>query len=115
VVTFLGVVLEPGSELWPALGVPDVLPSPFGIGMLLGLGVIYTVGYLAGAWLVGRLVIRGPGRRVVAFLAGLAIVRVLALVPILAGIVALVAVVVGLGAVMVAAWRAGRPAPAAAG
>jgi hypothetical protein len=51
---------------------------------------------------------------VVAFLAGLAIIRVLALVPILAGIVGLVAVVVGLGAVVVAAWRAGRPAPATA-
>jgi hypothetical protein len=59
-------------------------------------------------------VIKGPGRRVVAFLAGLAIIRVLALVPILAGIVGLVAVVVGLGAVVVAAWRAGRPAPATA-
>jgi threonine dehydratase len=36
------------------------------------------------------------------------------IVPIGAGSVGLVAVVVGLGAVLVAAWRAGRPAPATA-
>ena len=112
---FLGIVLEPGSEVWALLDVLDVLPFPFAIGLVLGLGLLYVVGYVAGAWLAGRLLIRGPERRVVTFLVGLAIVRVLAFVPILAGIVSSVAVVVGLGAVTVAAWRAGRPAPAAAG
>jgi hypothetical protein len=114
-VALLGIVLEPTSALWPPLDVLDVLPFPFAIGLVLGLGLLYAVGYVAGAWLAGRLLIRGPQRRGVAFLIGLAIVRVLAFVPILAGIVSSVAVLVGLGAVMVAAWRAGRPAPAAAG
>jgi hypothetical protein len=108
-----GLIFLVGLPIVAVLALVTLLGIPFGVGLLLGLGLIFTVGYVAGAWLVGRLVIRGPGRRVVAFLAGLAIVRVLALVPILAGIVGLVALVVGLGAVVVAAWRGGRPAPAA--
>ena len=109
-----GLIFLVGLPIVAVLALVTLLGIPFGVGLLLGLGLIYAVGYAAGAWVVGRLVIRGPGRRVVAFLAGLAIVRVLALVPILAGIVGLVAVVLGLGAVVVAAWRAGRPAPATA-
>jgi hypothetical protein len=56
---------------------------------------------------------------VLAFLAGLAILRVLAIIPIVGGIVWFAATVVGLGALLVATWRArrdhperARPAPA---
>jgi hypothetical protein len=45
---------------------------------------------------------------VLAFLAGLAILRVLAIIPILGGIVWFAATVVGLGALLVATWRARR-------
>ena len=51
---------------------------------------------------------RPAAGRVLAFLAGLAILRVLALIPILGGIVWFAATVVGLGALMVAIWRARR-------
>jgi hypothetical protein len=54
---------------------------------------------------------------VVAFLVGWGILRVLALVPILGGLVWFAAVVFGLGALVVAVWRgrsAARAAPAAA-
>jgi hypothetical protein len=73
------------------------------------LGLIYSTGYVVGAWLLGRQLMKPPASRVLAFLAGLAILRALALVPILAGIVGAVATVFGLGALMVAAWRGGRP------
>jgi hypothetical protein len=43
---------------------------------------------------------------VVAFLVGWAILRVVALIPILGGLVWFAAVVVGLGALAVAIWRA---------
>jgi hypothetical protein len=52
-----------------------------------------------------------------AFLAGWGILRVLALVPILGGLVGFAAVVFGLGALMVGIWRArttSRAAPATA-
>jgi hypothetical protein len=53
----------------------------------------------------------------VAFLAGWGILRVLALVPILGGLVSFAAMVFGLGALIVAIWRArttSHPAPATA-
>ena len=109
-----GLIFLVGLPIVAVLALITLVGIPFGVGLLLGLWLIYTVGYVAGAWLVGRLVLRPPRGRVVAFLAGLAILRLLALVPILAGIVGFVAVVLGLGAVVVAVWRAGRPAPVAA-
>ena len=109
-----GLIFLVGLPIVAVLALITLVGIPFGVGLLLGLWLIYTVGYVAGAWLVGRLVLRPPRGRVLAFLAGLAILRLLALVPILAGIVGFVAVVLGLGAVVVAAWRAGRPAPVAA-
>jgi hypothetical protein len=50
---------------------------------------------------------------VVAFLVGWAILRVLALVPVLGGLVWFAAVVVGLGALAVATWRARSASQAA--
>ena len=90
---------------------------PLGLGVLAALGLIYALGYGATAWIVGRRILREPTAWVLAFLVGWGILRVLALVPILSGLVWFAAVVVGLGALLVAIWRArttSRPAPAAA-
>ena len=60
---------------------------------------------------------REPTAWVLAFLVGWGILRVLALIPILGGLVWFAAVVFGLGALVVAIWRArttSRAAPAAA-
>ena len=76
-----------------------------------------ALGYGAAAWVLGRSILREPTAWVVAFLAGWAILRVAALVPILGGLVWFAAVVVGLGALAVAIWRARTPSrttPAAA-
>jgi hypothetical protein len=98
-----------GLPIVAVLAAITLLGIPFGIGLLLALGLIYSTGYVVGAWLLGRQLMKPPGSRVLAFLAGLAILRALALVPILAGIVGAVATVFGLGALIVAAWRGGRP------
>jgi hypothetical protein len=84
---------------------------PLGLGLLLALGLIYGIGYTTGAWLLGRRV-ASRASPVPAFLAGWGILRVLALVPILGGLVGFVAVVFGLGALAVAGWRARSPAAA---
>ena len=49
--------------------------------------------------------------RLLAFLAGLAILRLLAIIPIVGGIVWFAATSVGLGALLVATWRARRDYP----
>jgi hypothetical protein len=104
----------------PILGIialVTIVGIPLGLGVLAALGLIYALGYSATAWIVGRSIVREPTAWILAFLAGWGILRVLALVPILGGLVGFAAVAFGLGALMVGIWRArttSRAAPATA-
>ncbi|MGH2661872.1 MAG: hypothetical protein ACRDH8_03495 [Actinomycetota bacterium] len=109
-----GLIFLVGLPLVGILALITLLGIPFGIGLLFALGLIYSMGYVAGAWLLGRQLLKAPSSRVLAFFLGLVILRAVALVPILAGIVGAVATVFGLGALIVAAWRAGRAVRTAA-
>lgn len=80
-----------------------------GVGALLSLLLLTLAAYAWSAWILGRLML--PSRRVLAFLAGWLVLRVLALVPLAGGIVLILATMAGLGATSVAIWRA-RRAPA---
>jgi hypothetical protein len=82
-----------------------VLAIPLGLFLLLALALVYTIGYVAGAHALGRRLLGPPRSRFVAFLAGWAILRAIALIPVVGGLVWLVAAVVGLGALWVAARR----------
>jgi hypothetical protein len=74
---------------------------------LLGLALLYSIGYVVGTLALARLVIKKPTGRYVAFLAGWAALRVVALVPFLGGLAWTVATVLGLGTL----WVAGRSRP----
>jgi hypothetical protein len=83
------------------------LPLAFGIGLsLLPLGAI---AYAVSAYVLGRRVVKPPRHRMLAFLAGLAILRVAALVPILGLLVGLAALVFGLGLIGVTIGAAREP------
>jgi hypothetical protein len=69
-----------------------------------------AAGYAWSGWLLGRLIL--PSRRTLAFLLGIGILRLLALIPVAGSIVSLLATLVGLGAVSVAIWRARNAARA---
>jgi hypothetical protein len=103
-----GVILLIGMPLVGVLLVITLVGIPFGVGLLLALFLIYSVGYTFGALVVGRWVVKPPRSRLAAFMAGFAILRVLALIPFVAGLVGVVAAVIGLGALAVAVWRARR-------
>ena len=83
-----------------------IVSFPLGLFLLLALALLYTVGFVAGAHALGRLILKPPSSRFVAFLIGWGILRVLALVPVLGGLLWLAAAVLGLGAFAVAARRA---------
>ena len=83
-----------------------VVGIPLGLFVLFALALIYTIGYTVATHGVGRLVMRSSSRYV-AFLIGLVILRGLALMPILGGVLWLLASVWGLGLLAVAI-RAGR-------
>jgi hypothetical protein len=113
----LGLLLFFGLPILAIIALLTVVGIPLGLGLLAALLLIYALGYGATAWVLGRSILRGPTAWVVAFLVGWAILRVLALVPILGGLVWFAAVVFGLGALAVAIWRArsaSQAAPAAA-
>ncbi len=82
-----------------------VVGTPLGIGLLLALGPIYAIAYIASAMVLGRRVVKSGGRAV-AFIAGLAILRVIALIPFLGGLISLLATIFGLGTLFVSLRRA---------
>jgi hypothetical protein len=90
--------------------VATIVGLPLGLGTLLALGLVYGIGYTAGAWVLGRTV-TPRARPILSFLAGGGILRAVALDPVLGGLSWFAAVVVSLGAIAVAAYRARRRAP----
>lgn len=89
------------------------LPLAFGITLaLLPLG---AVAYVASAWALGRRIVKPPRGRIVAFLAGLGILRAAALVPVVGFFVTLAAVAFGLGLIGAAIGAARAPQPVPAG
>jgi hypothetical protein len=107
-----GLLVFFGLPILGVVALVTVVGIPLGLGLLAALGLIYAVGYAAAAWILGRSVVRAPTAWVIAFLVGWAILRALALVPILGGLIWFAAVVFGLGALVVAVWRARAAAKA---
>jgi hypothetical protein len=80
------------------------LGLPLGLALLLSAGLWWLLGLAAAAWCLGRTLVHHH-RRWVAFLAGWAVVAAVGLVPLLNAVLWAVAPVLGLGAIVVAAWR----------
>lgn len=112
-----GVGLAIGVPLLALLALVTVIGIPFGIALVLAAVPVLLVAYVTSAWIVGRRLLRNRSASAWGSLfAGWGLLRLLALVPVLGGLVGLAATVVGLGALTVALWRArspGAPAPSA--
>ena len=118
-----------GRRVWPSLGwgalvgivgpivgvvvLVTVVGIPLGIGMLSALTVLTPLGYVTASLLLGRTMVKGTstGARIGAFFAGFGILRAAALIPGIGFVVWFVACLYGVGALTIAAWRAGH-APA---
>jgi hypothetical protein len=85
-----------------------VVTIPLGLFLLLALALLYTLGYVAGAHVLGRQLTKPPSSRFLAFLIGWLILRGIGLIPVLGGLVWVVASIAGLGAIVLAA-RGSRP------
>jgi hypothetical protein len=112
----IGPLIAIGIAIMICLPVAAVIAAitlvglPLAIGILLALLPLGAVAYVVAAWALGRRVVKPPQGRILAFLAGLAILRVAALVPFLGWLVGLAAVVFGLGLIG-AAIGAAREGP----
>jgi len=105
-----GLVIAIGAPLLAVLALVTIVGIPFGVALLLAAIPVLLVAYATTAWIVGRRVLRRSTSPWAALLVGWAILRVLAVIPFVGGLVGLAATVVGLGALAVAMWRARRTA-----
>jgi hypothetical protein len=85
-----------------------VVSIPLGVFLLLAFALIYTIGYVVGAHAIGRMLVKKPTSRFLALLAGLGILRLIALIPFVGGLIWALASILGLGVLIVAA-RGRRP------
>jgi hypothetical protein len=104
-----GFLVLIGVPIAATVAIGILVGIPLGLGVLLALGLLYWLGYTTGAYTLGRRLVAAPTHRMLAFLAGWGILRLLALIPIAGGLIWLAATVWGLGALVLAARTAGRP------
>lgn len=101
-----GFLLFFGLPVAGILALITVVGIPLGVAILLGLFLLYAVGYTTSAWILGRLIVKPPTGRVLAFLVGWLILRAAGLIPVVGGLLWFLAAVFGLGVLIVTAWRA---------
>lgn len=104
----IGLVAFVGLPVLAVLGVISLVGLPLGLALLLALALLYSVGYAWSVYTVGRAIWREPRSRWLALLFGWVIVAGLSAIPYVGGLVWFVGAVLGLGAMIVATWRARR-------
>ncbi|HEY7456325.1 MAG TPA: polymer-forming cytoskeletal protein [Solirubrobacterales bacterium] len=121
------VFAQAQSRFWTAVGVGagifialpllvlvaavTLVGLPLAIGIALALLPLAAIAYVATAWVLGRALVKPPANRHLSFLVGLAILRVVSLIPAVNVLVWLGAFLVGLG-LLAAAIAATRSEPA---
>ena len=100
---------------WPVVAVAaaaSILGLPLGLSVLLGSGLVALVGYALAVYAVGRLIVQAPRGRAGAALAGWGASAAIGVVPFLNVLVWVFGSMFGLGAAVVATWRARAGTPA---
>ena len=111
-----GLLVSVGLPVVSVLVMFTVVGIPLGVIALLSLALLYAMGYVAAALALGRMMVKEPTSRYLAFLAGLVVLRIVGLIPVIGGLVTFVASAYGVGALAIAGRRAARrPTPIGAG
>lgn len=110
-----GVTLVALAPFLAVAGAVSILALPFGLAILLSLGLFWLVGQAWAAWVVGRLLAAEPRSRWVAFTEGWVLGAVIGLVPYLNVAWWVGGSVFGIGAMAVATWHARKPGADGAG
>ncbi|HET9198757.1 MAG TPA: hypothetical protein VFN92_10950 [Solirubrobacterales bacterium] len=107
----IGIAIAIALPVAGAIAAVTVVGLPLGFVILLALAPLWAVAYCVSAWVLGRRLVKAPRNRILAFLAGLAILRALALVPVLGLLVGIAAGVFGLGLIGAAIGAARESSP----
>jgi hypothetical protein len=105
----IGIAIGICLPLVAALALLTLVGIPLGVVVGLALLPIAALAYVTAAYALGRRLVGEPRGRLWSFLAGLAILRALALIPFLGFLVGLAAVVFGLGLLGAAIGAAREP------
>ncbi len=108
-----GALVFFGLPIGALIVAATIVGLPLALGVLLALGLLYWIGWAVAALAVGRRLVRPPQHAALAFLAGWGILRVLALIPGIGGLVWFAAATLGLGGIVLAARRTTQPQPGA--
>lgn len=95
-----GLLVLVGLPALSVLALVTLVGFPFGIGLMLALGFLYSAGYVLGMSALGSRIV--TGRPVLGFVAGWAVLRIVALVPYVSGLFTFSAIVIGFGGAVVA-------------
>lgn len=113
----IGAAAFAGLPLVGLLALVSLVGLPFGLGLLLSLFLLYSIGFAWSVFALGRAIWGLARSRWIALAIGWSIVAAASAVPFVGGIVWFAGAVFGLGAMTVAAWRArgagGRHRPGA--
>ena len=101
-----GAVVFLAVPMAGAIAVVTLVGLPLGLGLLLALFLLYSIGVSWSAFALGRLLWSEPRGRVTALAIGWAIMAAGAAIPFVGGVVWIAAAVFGLGAALLAIWRA---------
>jgi hypothetical protein len=110
-----GALMFFGFPIVAVIAMVTVVGLLFGVGLLMASLLVYGIAYTAGTFALGRLLLKPPTKRILAFLLGWGILRVAALIPVIGGLQFLAFAIWGFGAIVLAARHVGRDAPIDAG
>jgi len=105
-----GLLLALALPLAAVVAGATIVGLPFGLALLLGLGLIWLFGLAWTTCIVGRAVVKEPRSRSLSLLAGWGIGAAIGLVPFVNVAWWILGGIYGLGAATVAAWRVRTPA-----
>ena len=106
-----GVVVALALPTLAVAAAASILGLPLGLSLLLAFGLIALVGYALATFAAGRLIVREPRGRAGALFAGWGAAAAIGLVPFLNVVAWALGSMFGLGAAVVAIWRARSAAP----
>lgn len=104
----IGFAVFFGLPIGAVIAIATLVGIPLGIGVALAIALLFWMGYVTAALALGRIAVKPPTSRLLAFLAGWLVLRAIAIVPGIGGLAWFLATVFGLGVLAVAARHAGR-------
>ncbi|HEU5062903.1 MAG TPA: polymer-forming cytoskeletal protein [Solirubrobacterales bacterium] len=110
IVIAIGIAVAICLPLAAGIAAVTLVGIPLAFVIVLALLPAAALAYVAAAYALGRRILPAPRNQTLSFLAGLAILRALALIPFLGFLVGLAAVVFGLGLIAAAIGAARDPA-----